>query len=307
MSNPIGFVLVSHNEPDQTTYLCQRLTAMFDAPPIALHHDFGQCAWDTTKLPANVYVVAQWSKTAWGQRSVIDANRKALRLLYDKADPDWVVSLSTACYPIKTAARTLAYLRAASADAFMETKRVRYDKRRDRSNPKSLTFPDSWYFDVVERYLGVRISSYKMMAMLGQPHRAIYLKDPFFTQRLTPFKKGIDCYAGDAWYTFRRTAAQIVLEQTAFSTDLYKHYEFRRFPEESYYHTLLRNTPGVRVDDHRLTYTDWTDKSSAHPKLLGYEDLTKLTASECLFARKFPMSVPLLQAVDAAVAASAFL
>ena len=108
----IGFVILSYNSPDQTVFLCKKLSAMFGDPPIALHHDFGQCSLDRSSLPSNVRVVEKWFATNWGTFPVVEANFAAIRLLYSFADPDWCVSLSTADYPIKTTKQILEFLKA---------------------------------------------------------------------------------------------------------------------------------------------------------------------------------------------------
>ncbi len=301
MGNPIGFVLVTYNRPEQTFRLVQRLNEMFGDPPIALHHDFGKSPLDVKALPRNVLVVKQWSDTGWGVIQVVDGNLKALRLLYEHADPDWVVSLSNACYPIKTAEQILTYLAASKADGYMEHLLVRYDSVRDRSDPGTLSRADRWLYNAMERYVGVRLSSYKVMALFGKPHSAIYAKHPAVTSRLTPFRGRFVCYGGEAWYSVRRPAAQALLRETHFSRALRRHYQHRFVPEESYYHTIVCNEPDLRVENFSLTYTDWSNEKSAHPKTLGYEDFPRMLNSDRLFARKFAGDLAMLSALDGEV------
>lgn len=123
MTISVGFVLVTHNHVDQTAFLCRRLNDMFDHPPIAIHHDFGQTSMNVSDFSHNVHVVEDWIETSWASVEVVDANLKALRLLYQKANPDWVISLSNACYPIKTAEAIIAALTAADGDAFIGYRR----------------------------------------------------------------------------------------------------------------------------------------------------------------------------------------
>jgi hypothetical protein len=297
LNSPIGFVLVTHNKPEQTLLLCNRLTEIFDSPPIALHHDFGQTDLNITMLSSNVRVVKNWHKTAWGRIGVVEANMKALRLLCESFNPDWIVSLSNACYPIKTADEILASLASRKVDAYMECRLIEYNAARDHSNRKSLESADRWLFDCVERYIATRISSYKVMALLGKPHQAVYLKSPLFSRHLTPFRNGLRCYAGEAWYTVNRKAAAAILRSTPFSNQLYKHYKDRNFPEESYYQTILMNSPGIKLENNCLTYTEWTP-TIAHPKMLGYEAFPRLVTTPKLFARKFAMEHEVLHALD---------
>jgi hypothetical protein len=270
---------------------------MFDDPPIALHHDFDQAPFDASVLPHNVHVVQNWNKTDWGGSSVFDANLKALRLLYAYADPDWVISLSNACYPIKTADHILEFLARSTTDGYMEYRLIAYDPVRDRTDRDKLSRADRWLFSNLERYIAVRVSSYKVMALLRQPNRAVYLKHPFLTRWLTPFRGRFRCFAGATWYTVNRRAAHVLLKDTPFSRDLRLHYRKRMIVDESFYQTIMLNEPGLTLHNFSLTYTDWTE-DKPHPKILSYEDFPSLHASDRLFARKWPHDENLLRALD---------
>ena len=62
----LGFALVTHSPPQQTAYLCHKLSALFDHPPIAIHHDFSKCPTPAT-LPAQTRIVKDWVTTRWGR------------------------------------------------------------------------------------------------------------------------------------------------------------------------------------------------------------------------------------------------
>lgn len=295
----IGFVLVTHNNVAQTALLCRRLDAMFDHPPIVLHHDFGQAPADFSALPGNVHVVQDWIGTSWAGLAVVDANLKALRLLYELADSDWVVSLSNSCYPIKTARQIADTLARTDADGVLAHELIAYDPIRDRSEPDGLHPFVRWRYDCLQRYVAIPVPR-QVMSLLGQKGRTRYIKNPALTRWLTPFRNGFQCYSGSAWYALRRTAARALLENTPIASRLRRHYERRFCPDESYYQTVLLNDTKLCIVNRCLTYTDWS-LGGSHPKTLGYEDIPKLLSSQALFARKFPLDEGLLHALDAAV------
>ncbi len=300
----IGFVLVTHNNVAQTAMLCQRLNTMFNHPPIALHHDFDQTPMSLAAIPDNVHVVSDWIKTSWAGAVLVDANLKALRLLVQRADPDWVISLSNTCYPIKTAEQIVDTLTRTSADAYLSHELIAYDPVRGRSEPdSSRPFDPFWRSDCLRRYVAVPVAQ-RIMILLGQKGRTLYIENPTITRWFTPFRNGFQCYAGEAWYALRRPAALTLLENTETARRLRKHYHDRFCPDESYYHTILLNHKKLRIENRCLTYTDWS-LGGAHPKTLGYEDFPALLSSESLFARKFPLDGSLLQDLDAAVTAAA--
>jgi len=299
----IGFVLVTHSNVSQTAVLCRRLNAMFDYPPIAIHHDFDQVHGSLVAIPSNVHVVQDWIRTSWAGATVVDANLRALRLLMQRADPDWIISLSNACYPIKTAGQITKTLVGTSADGYLSHELITYDSVRDRSEPDRARPVDPfWRSDCLRRYLAVSVPK-RIMILLGQKDRELKIENFTLTKWFTPFHNELQCYCGDAWYTLRRPAALALLESTETARKLRRHYQDRFCPDESYYHTILLNNKTLRIVNQCLTYIDW-NSGGAHPKTLGYEDFPKLLSSDSLFARKFPLDERLLQDLDAAAAAA---
>ena len=102
MSN-IGFVILTHNNPQQALRLLSRLNEMYDYPPIAWHHDFSKTDFPQESLTENVKMVKDFVETSWGTFSLVEAKLRALRLLYSKSSPDYYYTLSGADYPVKSA------------------------------------------------------------------------------------------------------------------------------------------------------------------------------------------------------------
>ena len=80
----IGFVILSHNNPQQLRRLVLCLQQAYDNPPIAIHHDFGQSSLRQEDFPSDVQFVAPHLKTRWGKFSLVAAALRALELLYQK-------------------------------------------------------------------------------------------------------------------------------------------------------------------------------------------------------------------------------
>lgn len=301
----IGFVLVSHACPEQTILLCRRLAEQFGDAPIALHHDFGQCALERRLLPGCVRLVEPWLATGWGVFPVVEANLAALRLLAETADPDWAVSLSAADSPVMAAAGVVAALASAPFDAFLDHREIVYRRlEHDYSRVEAAGFRDpGWPVIAYHRYVAPGQDprwpawaarwAKRLMRAGGRPAERL----------LTPFTPSFRPYGGDAWYTVSRRAAAVLLEQGPRVERLRRHYRRRPVPEESFYHTLLCNA-GLRISPESLRYADWSAGGS-HPRLLGREDIPALVASGAHFARKFPFDPALFEELDRAVAAKA--
>ena len=298
----LGFVIVTYNQPEQTLRLCRRLSDMFGDPPIAVHHDYSQCSLDEPAFPANVHFVQQWRSTRWGSVSVVDAHLSAVELLYQRSDPDWYVSLSTTDYPIQTAARIMDDLRTTNVDAFIELQLVQDSGGRFLNEGLGeLAFRHPRFAqNAFNRYVAVPWMPLWLARRIKRPREFWVLRSRLLIERLTPFDGTLQCYAGDHWYTANRRVAQLLVSRTPLWESLHRHYRSRLVPEEGFYHTLIGNSPGLRVCSDNLRYTDWRG-CYAHPRVLGRHDLPQLLASNKHFARKLADDPVFLAELDRAV------
>lgn len=303
MKPPIGFILVTHNAPEQTLFLCERLNAMFANPPIAIHHDFSKTPLDTAVFPKNVGFVDQWVKTGWGSIGVVNAQLRALRQLYTTADPDWFIHLSSVDYPIQTADFILRDLYESGVDVFIDSRRL-----EDHGHPfineglGELAFNHPRYIQsAFNRYVAIPLISAKWAKRLRTPNEKWCLRSKFLIKHLTPFNDSLHCYSGDAWLTGNRRFANLLLEETPLWKTLHQHYKSRSVPEESIHQTLLGNSSGFKISSDNKRYADWRG-CYAHPRTLGRDDFPRLLNSTHHFARKFSFDPDMLRDLDRAVA-----
>ena len=308
----LGFVLVTHNAPQQTAYLCHKLSTLFDHPPIAIHHDYSQCALDPATLPAQIRIVKDWVATGWGDATVIDAYLAALRLLHAQDGPEWTISLSAADYPIKSADRILCDLRNASADGFFDFREVSkgcIQPLDARSIASAFQRPE-YMKQAYDQYISFSIIPRVLLKRMGPRTRQLignrtrYLSGDLLTRFFTPFSKSFRPFGGDWWHTINRRAAAVLIEDRPESRRLRRYYNHRPLPEESYFHTLLLNRPELHIENDNRRFTVWRQGGPPHPELLGYDDIATMVNSPAHFARKFPFEPALYSAVDAAVHAA---
>ena len=328
MSTQIGFVILSHNNPQQLLRLVRCLQRIYDNPPIAIHHDFGQTPLQQDNVPGDIHFVWPHVKTRWGQFSLVVAVLQALDLLYRKAAPDWFVLLSGADYPTMLPEKVLRDLASSGTDALLDYREVPtlYDgslkitagihiskysvdvgtlqvalsyPRPD--NPalkhyvlsKNLTKAWRWY-----RGLNVLIPIIRRGPRLGR--YTFYL--PFEDWR-SPFTANFKCYYGDQWFTGNHKVAEILLNPNEKHMQLRHHFRFRYVADECYYQTVLGNTAGLKISKATRRFADWTESAGgafagAHPKVLGLNDLPAIISSGCYFARKFAANSTVLDELD---------
>ena len=123
----------------------------------------------------------------------------------------------------------------------------------------------------------------------------------------------LDAYAGDACWALTRDACEYILEFTERNPHVSSYFRYTFVPEESFFHTILGNSP-FRVRTRRsLLYRYWP-ASGPHPELLTAEHLEffegqgkiwiedQFGAGEALFARKFSDdNLDLLDRIDAMI------
>lgn len=199
----IGFVLLSHNNPEMLRRLVLRLNHDFDHPPIACHHDSHQLQIDVSAFSSNVKFVAQPVRTQWGHISVVHAFRLALRRLYDRAPPDWFVYLSAADYPIRTSDSIVSELSSTVYDAYLDFRRIQYGKLprgfRDHGFEQGFQRP-FWVKVAYDRYFARRFHYPAVNRHFRPAMRRFHVRHPALLAP-NPFHDDFGCFAGDAWLT----------------------------------------------------------------------------------------------------------
>lgn len=301
MKPPIGFVLTTHGNAEQLLFLCERLSAMFDDAPIAIHHDFSQTKIDPFLFPKNVTFVRNWLRTSWCSFSVTEGQHRALELLYGQSDPDWFVLLSAADYPIQTADFILNDLYSHDFDVYLDHREIRRCTLPAPADRGDFPFTQPFWERVAfERYVAMEFR-FRLAYKLKLKRKALYLRSPAITERFTPFNDGMKCFAGDHWLTGNRKTANTLLDRNATYSDLFRHFQSKRCAEEGFNHTILGNTAGLNICPDNKRYTDWTGCVD-HPRTLTGADHAELLASADHFARKFAFVPESLRELDRLVA-----
>jgi hypothetical protein len=282
MTPKVGFILLTHNKPEQANRLVKTLNDMFDHPPIAWHHNFSISDLPADNLSENIVMVRPHVQTRWGKFSTLEAELKAMRLLYEaSASPDWFILLSGADYPIKPADKIVHDLISSSSDVYMHHELVNYNSRQT-----------VWQKLGFERYCIVRgwypaiDSDFRLKKKF-----VTLIENPEITKFFIPYSEEFPCFVGDHFFSANRKAAEYLMEFHDKNPALASYYRKSTiFPTESYYHTIFCNAPNIQVENNNLRYIAWP-KESAHPKTLLLEDLERMSLSTAHFARKFDIDV----------------
>ena len=283
---PIGFVILTHSNPRQISRLIRTLNAVYNHPPIALHHDFTQCSLELS-LPANVRIVQPHVVTAWGRFTLVRATLAGLSTLYsDSRKPRWFALLSGACYPTKQAGQVIADLDQGGYDAYIHHELI------DALTPRR-TYHDICFW----RYFGLQVP---LLHSTGNPEADFKnIQTPHLLGRFSPYVlRNIQCFAGAQWLTGKSEVAEYILGWANENSWLANYLGTRPAPDETYFQTILCNSRRFRLSGNNYRYIDWSLEGTAHPKMLEREDLPNILASGAHFARKFAPDSPVLDDLD---------
>ena len=299
---PMGFVILSHRDPDQLLRLITTLNRLYDAPPIVCHHDERQSP--APAAPANVRFVRPSLKTGWAKWSVVEAFLAALRLLYASDGPRWFTLLSGADYPVMRARQVMATLEGGACDAYIDAWRIG-DCARDVIRGKRRN-PQLGHFDSLENRKLKR--SHYLNAELWLP---FVRRDPRWRlgrytihlpfEARNPFTRDFCCYYGDHWFTANAKAAAALLSPTDQHRALQRHLRMRTSPDECYYQSVLLNDPSLSISIDNKRWAEWNG-GGAHPMTMNEREVPIALESGAYFARKFKPGDPTHDMVDAALA-----
>jgi hypothetical protein len=302
MSDRIGFVILSHSNPHQLRRLVRCLQTIYDDPPIAIHHDFGQCPLRPDDFPSGIRFVAPHVHTRWAQFSIVTAALRALELLYRNAEPDWFVLLSGADYPTMPARQVFEDLYASGADALLDYREVpnrcsgmpelspynsRNRIRRNYDSPENRML--AWH-----RYIGFNVW---FPTIRKGPRIGRYTVHTKFADWRSPFGASFKCFYGDQWFTGNHRVAEVLLHPDDNHMKLRRHLRLRTVPDECYYQSVLCNATGLKISTDTRRFAEWLYGQS-HPQELGLNDLPEIISSKAHFARKFAPGSPVLNEID---------
>ena len=292
----IGFVIISHANPEQLLRLTRRLDSMFPDAKMSCAHDFGQTSLDPACYPSSASFVRPHVSTRWAHISVLHAAMRALRELYEKEDPDWFVLMSSSDYPVVAADTILNELKTGRYDAYLDFREI---TSRARFGPLCLdaTFGPAWPPLAYDRYVTKEVNYPWVTKRLRLTRRTLTIRHPWLVWPFHPFRSNLRCFGGDTWFTANRRVARVLLDGYEKEKPLIKHLSNRMVPDEAFYQTVICNQPGLCINGDNKRYADWS-LGGSHPKFLEVGDLPAIAASGAHFARKFRPGSPALTLLD---------
>jgi len=235
---------------------------------------------NVTLIPRRKVWWGGWSHTA----AILDLMRAAA-----PGDFDYCAIMSGADYPIRPTSELHRIL--ATGGEFINMREgFQPDKPEKRLRYR--------FFDGFDR----RLHTPRTLFMRGVE----LLLRPIAPLRRYPFEK---VYVGTVWSVLSMDCVRYILDYVNSHPEYERFFRTALVPEESFFHTIIGNSPfGAKVRS-SLTYTDWSDRAASGPATITMEHLDRL-APGCIdgwgqkdydpfFARKFTdSSADVVAAID---------
>lgn len=218
----------------------------------------------------------------WAQISQVDAELALLRYARHQGKFDYYWLCSGQDFPIRSSQAILDALEKDQSTNYLNLYPSlnhdlgscnKYDKRNQ-------IFFSEW---MLSRNLVLRVLKRVVIEATGGYNRTF----PIF-QRKNP--TGMKFYFGSQWWCLNNRTVDWLLKYLKDHKEYYRFFSKCSTPDESFFQTLVMNSPYAGGVMDYLHYIDWSEDNNS-PKTLTMEDFEKIEKSGKLMARKFDMVV----------------
>ncbi len=215
----------------------------------------------------------------WGSISMVQATLNLIELAVSKDKFDYFLLCSGQDFPIKPVKEIVDFFEDKSCNFInlfnsknSTGKYTNYDKRNSLYYPK-------W---IMGNTLVQRILKRLYIELTGGYDKTLFLN----RKNTTKFK----FYFGSQWWCLNNKTIEWIIKYCDEHKEYFDFYKNCVVPDESFFHTLVLNSPYSNNRKEYLHYIDWSEKKNS-PKTLTMKDFDKIKQSNYLIARKFDTDV----------------
>lgn len=275
----IAYILLCHKNPQQVDGLIRKLRT--EDTDFYVHVDKKATEFmlsetqNVVLLPIDMRVDVRWAR-----RSMVEVTLAAIDCVFASGNHyDYVCLLSGQDFPIKSNAEIGGFLDAHRGANYIdvldhsEPMYTRYSKRNALHYPvwmQSRTF--------------IARAAKKLYIYLtgGDGHTFLFARRKNTT--------GLGFEFGSQWWCLTFDCLCWIREYVSNNPKFLDFFEYSLVPDECFFQTLFMASPYKSTRREKLTYLEW-DKNRNNPRILRESDVSRLIKSECLFARKFDITV----------------
>ena len=277
----LAILLLCHINPKQVKMF---VNAMKHPDITIFVHVDKKCTLDFSELEdERVFILPEEMRcdVRWAQISQVDASLNLLHYAKKTDEFDFFWLCSGQDFPIKNNEDILNYLNHNSNSNFINlvesyNNKLGYENNYDKRN-NILFF--NWMTD---RKKNIRIIKRLYIELTGGYKKTLKI---FLRKNCLNLK----FYFGSQWWCLNRDTVVWILEYLEEHPEYHKYFTKCLCPDESYFHTLVMNSPYSNRCVNYLHYIDWSEGKHS-PKILGIDDIEKIMNSPMLMARKFDIN-----------------
>lgn len=280
----IAVLIQCHKCPEQVNMLI----SMLDHPSIDcyVHVDKKSNIQDAITHRDHVYFIDEENKVdvQWGRISLVDAALQLLQMASQKEDYDFYWFCSGQDFPLKSANEIVDFFSKNANHDFIElfcSLNSGFGRENSFDKRNIIFFPD-WM-------IGGKFRT-KVFRRLWTELTGGYNKTYSIFRRKNPLN--MKFYYGSTWFCLSGRTIKWIHEYMAQNPVYYRYFCNCNCPDESFFQTLVMNSPYSKERKNYLHYVDWSEHDrNHHPKTLTMDDFDKLINSKAFMARKFDISV----------------
>ncbi len=217
----------------------------------------------------------------WAQISQVEASLNLLSYAkkYDNFDFFWLCSGQD--FPIKSSEEIVNYLSNNSNYNFInfvESSNYKLGHQNNYDKRNSILF-FNW---MIQRKKIIKIIKRLYIELTGGYEKTLkfFMRKNILNMRF---------YFGSQWWCLNERTVTWILNYLVEHPEYHKYFTRCLCPDESYFHTLVMNSPYSNLCTNYLHYIDWTEGKHS-PKILNVTDIKNLLDSPMLMARKFDIT-----------------
>ena len=276
----LAILLLCHKGPEQINMFLKALN--HKDITIFIHVD-RKAHMDLTNINTeNVIVLPDYLRVnvQWAKISQVSATLNLLKYAVEYGDYDYFWLCSGQDYPIKNVNDILTFFRNDVSKNYLNLFDSlnfnlghcnNYDKRNQ------IVFKE-W---MISRKFIVRLMKRLYIEFTGGYDKTW----PIFQRKDCPDMK---FFFGSQWWCLTKVTVTWMLHYLNKHSEYYEFFSTCLCPDESFFHTLVMNSPYAGEQEDYLHYIDWSEGKNS-PKILLSEDYGRINKSNKLMARKFDL------------------
>ncbi len=275
-------LILCHKAPEQIKMF---IKAMKNSDITFFLHVDKKSKIDTRELEQeNVIFISDQDRVdvQWAKISQVDAELALLNKAYHTGEFDYFWLCSGQDFPIKSTRYIISKLSQNTSINYLNLfdtlnynlgRCCKYDKRNQ------IKF-ENW---IISRNLFVRVLKRGYIELTGGYNKTFKI---FRRNNFT----GLKFYFGSQWWCLNRGMIKWIFEYLKKNPMYYKYFSKCLCPDESFFHTLVMNSPYRGTVRDYLHYIDWSEGKNS-PKILTVNDIPSILKSDKLMARKFDIQI----------------